>query len=211
MTGNRPLDSEPRATNAGSGSRFTPAPQRVASRRSPVSLAPETKYELTLPGEFVAAQETPQNLIHSRSDSSSTRTNKSEVSHNSEDTAERVDSLIPKMSHLHREPGASARRRHPDSLKTDSGSLYSTDSAAARANLRKYGYGDSVPSSWSSLVARRESQLDLDRMYLPSSSGGPLSITPSRLTLKSSLQSDSASTQDTHANATRGRRYEFGR
>lgn len=219
MTGNRPPDLEPRAANAGGGSGFTPAPHRVASRRPPVSPArlatgpnlpdtriseskgTESKYELTLSDESVATQETLQNSIHSIFSSSSTGKNGSGLSRISEDTTGRVGSLPPRMSHLNRDFGASTHRRYPEFLGTDTGSVYSTDSAAARANLRKYGYGSSIPSTWSALGAIRESQLDLDRVYLPlprpmtSSSPSPLSITPSQLTLESGVLSGSVSTR----------------
>ncbi|KAG8215115.1 hypothetical protein J3R82DRAFT_8566 [Butyriboletus roseoflavus] len=206
MAGNRSSGLEPLTGNAGGGSKFTPAPQRAASRRSPVSPISssllgtrtarseeeETKYELTPP-----AQETRQSSTHSRPGSSLTLTNGLEVPHINENNIGRVDSLTPKVSHLNRNLSASV---NPDSLRTDTGSVYSTDSAAARANLRKYGYGDSIPSSWSALGASRESQLDLDRMYLPlprpisSSSPGSLSIKPLHITSESSLQSDSMRT-----------------
>lgn len=214
MAGNRYSDPEPLAENAGGGSRFTPAPQRVASRHSPVSPTSsslpeirtarsqeaEIKYELTLPGMSVATRGTSQssNVTHG---SSLTRTSGLEVPHIGADTEGRVDFLTPKVSHLNRKPSASTNRRHPDSLRTDTGSVYSTDSAAALANLRKYGYGDSIPSTWSALGATRESQLDLGRMYLPlpapipSSSPGPLSIKPLHPASESSLQSDSTSTR----------------
>ena len=210
MTGNRPPDPDPGAANAGSGSKFTPAPQRVASRRSPVSPTrpatdgsqeTEAKYELTLPEESVAIQAMPQNSTPSNFGSSLTRKNESGLPHISEGAVGRVGSLLPRVSHLNGDLSASTHRRHPSSLRTDTDTVYSTDSAAARANLRKYGYGDSIPSSWSALGATRESQLDLDRTYLPlprpirSSSPSPLFITPSQLTLESGLPSSSVSTR----------------
>ncbi|KAF8547997.1 hypothetical protein OG21DRAFT_1489747 [Imleria badia] len=194
MTGNRPSDSEPVA-NVRSGSRFTPAPQRVASRRSPGSpIRPASSS--TLPDTLVAqSQETETKYGLATSNKSV------EVPHISEAILGSVGSLPPRVSHLNRDLNAHTHRRRPDTLRTDTGSVYSTDSAAARANLRKYGYGDPIPSSWSALGATRESQLDLDRMYLPlprpirSSSPSPLSITPSQLTLGSSLVSSSVSTR----------------
>ena len=192
MTGNRPSEPEP-AANAGSGSRFTPAPQRVASRRSPGSpVRPASGF--TLPDTLaVQPQETKYELAPSEKSVGTL--------HISEVTLGSVGSLPPRLSNLNRDLSANIHKRHPDSLRTDTGSVYSTDSAAARANLRKYGYGDPVPSSWSALGATRESQLDLDRMYLPlprpirSSSPSPLSITPSQLTLESGLGPSSMSTR----------------
>jgi hypothetical protein len=219
MSGNRPSDPEPGAANAGSGSKFTPAPQRVGSRRSPVSPTPpatgstlpdthtarsqetEIKYELTLPEESVASQAMPQNSTPSIFGSSPTRKDESGLLHIGEGAGGRIGSLLPRVSHLNRDLSASTHRRRLNSLRTDTDTVYSTDSAAARANLRKYGYGDSIPSSWSALGATRESQLNLDRAYLPlpkpirSSSPSFLSITPSQLTLESGRLSGSVSTR----------------
>ncbi|KAF8124366.1 hypothetical protein EV363DRAFT_1354299 [Boletus edulis] len=219
MTGSGPSDPESHPANAGSGSRFTPAPQRVASRRSPVSptrLAAsstlpdiraaraegtETKYELTPSDKSVATQEILRNSTHLGSGNFATGMDESEVPRISEFTIGSVRSSPPRVSRLNRNLGISARRQHPDFIKADTGSVYSTDSAVARANLRKYGYGDPIPSSWSALGAARESQLDLERTYLPlprpipSSSPSPLSITPSQLTLDSGLLSSSVSTR----------------
>ncbi|KIJ17971.1 hypothetical protein PAXINDRAFT_153970 [Paxillus involutus ATCC 200175] len=68
--------------------------------------------------------------------------------------------------------------RHPYSLRTETRSLYSTDSAAASANLRKYGYGGTdstlAPSPMPSHLA--------------------LPIAPSRLATQSTFQSDCLST-----------------
>ena len=217
MTGNRPPDPDPRATNAVNGSRFTPAPQRVATRRSPVSPTRSTtgsaltdthtarsqetgiKFEPTLPDNSVVTQEASQIMTHSHPHDSPTRPNESGVPYVDKDTLGRVDSPLPRVSHLNCGVGAGTHRRQPNPPRTDTGSAYSTDSAAARANLRKYGYAESIPSSWSALGASRESQLDLSHTFLPlprpilSSSPGPLSVTPSQLTLESSLQSGSAS------------------
>ena len=219
MTGNRPTDAEPGGANAGSGSKFTPAPQRVTSRRSPVSpTRPATgstlpdahtarsqettsTYELTLLDDPVATQAMPQNSIPSIFGSSPTRKDETGLLHVSEYTVGRVGSPLPRVSRLNRDLTASTHQPHPNSLRTGTDTVYSTDSAAARANLRKYGYGDPIPSSWSALGATRESQLDLDRMYLPlprpirSLSPSPLSITPSQLTFESGLVSGSASTR----------------
>ena len=217
MTRNRPSDPEPYAANVGNGSRFTPAPQRVTSRRSPVSPTrsttgsaftdtrtarsreTETKSEPTLPDNSVSTQEMSHNMTCSSSRTSSTRTNELGVPHGGKHALGRVDFLPSRVSHLNRHLNPSSHRRHPNSLKTDTGSVYSTDSAAARANLRKYGYVDSIPSSWSALGATRESQLDLGRTFLPlprpttSFSPALLSATPSQLTLESSLESGSTS------------------
>ncbi|KIK78101.1 hypothetical protein PAXRUDRAFT_17064 [Paxillus rubicundulus Ve08.2h10] len=68
--------------------------------------------------------------------------------------------------------------RHPYSLRTETRSMYSTDSAAASANLRKYGYGITdqplAPSPMPSHLA--------------------LPISPSRLATQSTFQSDCLST-----------------
>lgn len=218
MTGNRSSDPESRAANAESGSRFTPAPQRAVSRRSPVSPTRSTthfaltdartagsqetemKSQPILPDNPAVTQETSQNMVYSGLRGSSTRTNESGASHVGKHTLGQVDdSLPPRISRLNHDLGASTHGQHPNSLRTDTGSVYSTDSAAARANLHKYGYVASIPSTWSTLGATRESQLDLARTFFPlprpisSPSPGPLSITPSQLTLESNLQSGSAS------------------
>lgn len=215
MTGNRPSDPEPGEVNAGSGSRFTPAPQRVASRRSPVSpiragttpalptarsQGTEIEYDLTPADKPVTTKEMFHDPTQPRVASFSTR-KESETPRTNEVAVGRVNPPSARVSNLNHDLRASAHRRHPDSLRTDTGSVYSTGSAAARANLRKYGYGDPIPSSWSALQAARESQLDLERTYLPpprpiwSSSPSPLSVTPSQLTLESSLASSSVSTR----------------
>ncbi|KIJ10130.1 hypothetical protein PAXINDRAFT_102080 [Paxillus involutus ATCC 200175] len=71
-----------------------------------------------------------------------------------------------------------ASTRHPYSLRTETRSLYSTDSAAASANLKKYGYGGADPPLAPS----------------PMPSHLALPIAPSRLTTQSTFQSDCLST-----------------
>lgn len=211
MTSSRISDPEPRLANGGSGSRLTPAPQRVASRRSPIRSATSTPFPDThtvhsqetkprLSDQPLATEEALQNSSRLNPGSSSTSRKELEVPRINEITIGRTGSDPPRVSRLNRDFGGGT---HPDSLRVDTGSLYSTDSAAARANLRKYGYGDSIsiPSSWSALGRTRESQLDLDRPFLPlprpvsRSIPSPLPITPSQLTLDSGLPSSSVSTR----------------
>ncbi|KAF9228233.1 hypothetical protein BS17DRAFT_877581 [Gyrodon lividus] len=83
-------------------------------------------------------------------------------------------------TNLDRQHSLPTSARHPYSLRTQMGSIYSTDSAVASANLREYGYGGT------------ESDPPLAPSPMPSQLALP--IPPTRLATQSSFQSDCLST-----------------